>query len=182
MVDTMELMQPGEGVVGYESVWASFEDKNGWVWVPQEGRVTFIKNDTIRGIVAVSAFKTADYLPMKMLMTPDSILWGCSYYNLFRYSEKYAIPQEILNGTSATLATTVASPNQLSLVTHAHGLDLQPSAGSGWQVRIASVSGQVAWQKNVTSPQSVELSRGVWFVQAKNTNGQSMNRIVAISQ
>jgi len=178
-VDTLKLNQPGENILGSNSIWSVFEDENGWVWIPETGRMLFLKNDTVRYVKPETGF-TMYLMPQKFIMTPDSTLWICGTNSLMRYSEHYQIPQEVLNaynGNASLHIHPVSSPLTMNIVSR--GIDIS-TPNDEWTVTILSYSGQIIWNSEIQGTRHITLNPGIWIVHAVNNRGQTFQRTFAV--
>ncbi len=119
-------------------------------------------------------------LPRKFVMTPDSTLWMCAVSYLYRYSEKYSVPQVVLDLYSASLRNQVQSSVNFQIINHSSGVTLNSLHGGYWQTKILSPQGRIAWSGNVDGTKEVALKPGIWILVAKGPKGQSLKQTIAV--
>lgn len=178
-VDTLETTQQGESPLA-KSLRATFEDKDGWLWIPQEGRMLFLKNMVIQKILPMPSITMANQVPLKMLLTPDSTFWMCASSNIYRYSKKYSVPQEVLDAVNIR-STPNITQNGLRIQVEGALLLLEARKGETWRVQILNLQGKRAWSSQVLGDsQIIPLQSGRWIIQATNSNGQSLRQTISI--
>jgi len=181
-LDSIVVQQPGEAFAASYSASAVFADKNGWVWIPQDGRIFLTHGDSIKaewGWNPLSAKWDSIpkmRMPIRMLMAPDSNLWLCTANEVMRYYTKYEIPAKAL-GATATVSRLITPSN---ITTSLIDGGIRIVAAGTWSVHVYSISGNLAWQGTISENQDIQIGRGSWIVQGQNAQGKIENKLVAV--
>ncbi|HSQ41084.1 MAG TPA: hypothetical protein VLM37_02260 [Fibrobacteraceae bacterium] len=171
-VDSLIVTQPNEGQGWYHTS-APYVDENGWLWVHQNiGRIMVIHGDSVKYIFSLSK---QSGVGVRAQVNPDSVFWICTETALWRYSEKYSVPDE---ATSVT--TNVSLPVEALVLPLSGGVRILTGSSGQWGARIYSAQGRLAWSGSVSGQVVVPLQPGIWVVRVTGPNAQSLQRTIGV--
>jgi len=173
-LDSIALVPASSGLCNSEAG-AAYADQNGWVWASMGGtQMELFHGDTIKYHMTTPMID----LTMKFLLAPDSTFWMCSAKDgLYKYSEKYAIPPEAINGSAVKASVGASVPFDAAM--NGNLLRLRATQGI-WRVRIADMRGAVIWNGKVSAESNVPMGVGSWIVQAQGPQGQTYRKLIAV--
>ena len=166
-MDTTWLHYPSTEFYTSQVTGTSFEDPSGLLWVGQGTRIDIVKGDSILLQMPQYSYD----VPVKFFVAQDSSFWACTGTGLIKYSQKYALPTEVLSSTMVKNSSTHRSKLRLSV--EPGGVTI--SSSSTASIRIFSPQGLLVWHGDVLGSKTIPLAHGIWFV-----NCSSEHQVIAI--